>query len=71
FAMELSTNMAGNAPEAMKACKRLIQQVAGKEIDHSLSKYTADLLTKLQKGEEAQEGMKAFLEKRKPAWPEK
>ncbi len=71
FAMELSTNMAGNAPEAMKTCKRLIQQVTGKEIDHSLSKYTADLLTKLQKGEEAQEGMKAFLEKRKPTWPEK
>jgi len=71
YVRELAIEMAGNAPEAMKACKRLIQHVAGKDIDFELSKYTADLLTKLQKGEEAQEGMKAFLEKRKPAWPEK
>ncbi len=71
FAMRLSTNLAGNAPKAMKACKRLIQQVSGKEMDHSLSQYTAELLTSLQESEEAKEGMKAFLEKRKPAWPEK
>jgi methylglutaconyl-CoA hydratase len=71
YAMVLAAELAENAPEAMKACKRLIQHVAGKDIDFELSKYTADLLTRLQKGEEAQEGMKAFLEKRKPVWPEK
>lgn len=71
IAMGLSTNLAGNAPEAMKTCKRLIQQVANKEIDSQLSEYTADLLTSLQGSDEAQEGMRAFLEKRKPAWPEK
>lgn len=70
YAMELAAELKQNAPEAMKACKRLIQYVADKEINQELSKYTADLLTSLQKGEEAQEGMKAFLEKRKPAWPE-
>jgi methylglutaconyl-CoA hydratase len=71
FAQGLAGKLAENAPEAMKACKRLIQYVAAKDIDFELSKYTGDLLTRLQKGEEAQEGMKAFLEKRKPVWPEK
>ncbi|MEE4176071.1 MAG: enoyl-CoA hydratase-related protein [Bacteroides sp.] len=70
-ALELAVRMAANAPEAMKACKRLIQQVAGKEIDESLSHYTAKLLTSLQESEEAKEGMQAFLEKREPVWPEK
>jgi hypothetical protein len=36
--------------------------VANKEIDSQLSKFTSDLLTTLQQSEEAQEGMKAFLE---------
>lgn len=71
YALQLANELSENAPGAMKACKKLIQYVADKEINLELSKYTADLLTSLQKGEEAQEGMKAFLEKRKPAWPEK
>ncbi len=70
YAHELANKLTENAPEAMKACKRLIQYVAEKEINQELSNYTADLLTSLQKGEEAQEGMRAFHEKRKPAWPE-
>jgi methylglutaconyl-CoA hydratase len=71
LATEIAAGLARNAPEAMKSCKRLIQQVANKEIDSQLSKFTSDLLTTLQQSEEAQEGMKAFLEKRNPVWPEK
>lgn len=71
YAHKLSIELTENAPEAMIACKKLIQYVADKDINLKLSKYTAELLTSLQKGKEAQEGMKAFLEKRKPVWPEK
>jgi methylglutaconyl-CoA hydratase len=71
FATEIAAGLAHNAPEAMKVCKSLIQQVANKEIDSQLIKYTSDLLTSLQQSEEAQEGMKAFLEKRNPVWQEK
>ena len=67
----LASQLAWNAPEAMKACKRLIQHVAGKEIDESLSRYTSELLTSLQESAEAREGMQAFLEKREPVWPVK
>lgn len=70
-ALELAFRLATNAPEAMKACKILIQYVAGKEIDESLSHYTAKLLTSLQESEEAREGMQAFLDKREPVWPVK
>lgn len=71
YAKTLAEELAANAPGAVMACKRLIQFVAFREIDHDLSKYTADLLSNIQKGDEAREGMKAFLEKRKPVWPEK
>ncbi|NLM92346.1 MAG: hypothetical protein GX168_05320 [Bacteroidales bacterium] len=70
-ALNLARELALNAPEAMKACKRLIGDVAGKEIDESLSQFTANLLSSLQESEEAIEGMSAFLEKRKPIWPVK
>lgn len=71
YATEMAAELAGNAPEAMKVCKKLIQQVAGKEINSQMSKFTSDLLTSLQQSEEAQEGMRAFLENRNPVWPEK
>ena len=48
-------------PEAIKACKSLIQNPAG---EHELSNLIAHLRTSA----EGQEGLKAFLEKRKPGW---
>jgi methylglutaconyl-CoA hydratase len=32
--------------------------------------YTAEVIAKLRMGDEGQEGMKAFFEKRKPNWYE-
>jgi methylglutaconyl-CoA hydratase len=33
-----------------------------------VGKYTAEVIARLRMGDEGQEGMKAFFEKRKPKW---
>ncbi len=59
---------AGNAPNAMENCKKLIITVSGKNIEKKLFDYTARLLDEVRKGAEAREGMRAFAEKREPVW---
>lgn len=48
-------------PEAVKACKSLTQNTTD---EHELS----NLIARLRTSAEGQEGLKAFLEKRKPSW---
>ncbi len=55
------------APHALAETKRLIFAVSGRTPDETLA-YRAALITRLRSGEEGQEGMMAFLEKRKPSW---
>jgi methylglutaconyl-CoA hydratase len=50
-----------SAPEAVREAKRLIRKrPAGEE--------TAQIAARLRSGEEGQEGLRAFLEKRPPSW---
>jgi methylglutaconyl-CoA hydratase len=56
------------APGAVEAAKRLVDDVAGKEIDHGLMEETARRIAAVRVGEEGQEGVRAFLERRKPEW---
>jgi len=56
------------APGAMEAAKRLVDDVAGKEIDHGLMEETARRIAAIRVSEEGQEGVRAFLERRRPAW---
>lgn len=51
-------------PEALKACKQLIPRLSSDEIDEAL----VALIAKLRASPEGQEGLNAFLEKRKPNW---
>ncbi len=60
--------LSGNAPEAMKKCKQLLMHVAEHSIDDHIIKYTAQILDEVRHGDEAQEGMRAFREKRKAIW---
>jgi len=53
-------------PSAQQECKRLIQKLAG--ISDDVSEYTAELIAQIRISEEGQEGLLAFLEKRKPGW---
>lgn len=57
-----------NGPAAMRAVKHLIQYVAKEKITVSLGQKTAEHLADLRVTPEAQEGLKSFLEKRKPRW---
>lgn len=56
------------APGAVEACKRLVGDVAGREIDHNLMELTAHRIAAARVGAEGQEGVRAFLERRKPDW---
>ncbi|SMF72339.1 methylglutaconyl-CoA hydratase [Tistlia consotensis] len=55
------------APGAIAATKRLIRQVATHGLEDNLD-YTARALADAWETEEGQEGIAAFLEKRKPGW---
>ena len=59
-----------SAPGAVKETKLLIKEVLGKNIDDSID-YTSELIAKLRASDEGQEGMAAFLEKRKTKWTKK
>ena len=56
------------SPNALKACKQLILRVGSGEVNTESSEYTAAVLAELIESEEGQEGLRAFLEKRKPDW---
>jgi methylglutaconyl-CoA hydratase len=57
-------------PAAMRECKALIAMVDGHAMsaDRALRRRTAELIAQLRVTEEGQEGLRAFLEKRRPAW---
>ena len=54
---------------ALKACKDLIEELGHITLEEA-KQYTAESLARLRVGDEAQEGMTAFFEKRKPKWAE-
>jgi methylglutaconyl-CoA hydratase len=58
------------APGAVAAAKRIVADVFGREIDHHVLELTAHRLAAVRVTEEAQEGVRAFLEKRPPRWAE-
>lgn len=55
-------------PEAVRACKTLLHDVAGSEMNASLLQDTAERIADIRVTPEGREGIGAFLEKRKPNW---
>ncbi len=54
-------------PEALRVSKELIAGIGERTLDEN-GPYTAEVIARLRMSEEGQEGMNAFLEKRKPRW---
>ena len=65
---ELVAALVANGPAAVRACKRLVQDVAGRPIDAALRAETARRIADIRAGTEGKEGVQAFLNKRDPAW---
>jgi methylglutaconyl-CoA hydratase len=56
------------APSAVAASKALVNDLAGKEIDHKVMEETAKRLARQRVSDEGREGVIAFIERRKPIW---
>ena len=70
FVAEFSRTMKACAPGAIGDSKRLVHDVAGKEINHDLMQETAKRIARARVSAEGQEGVRAFLDKRRPSWTE-
>lgn len=57
-----------NSPAALVATKKLVAEVKSKTMDDSLLQLTAKRIAEQRISSEGQEGIQAFLEKRKPKW---
>jgi methylglutaconyl-CoA hydratase len=60
--------LCANGPAAVKACKRLVQELAGQPISQALREDTANRIADIRASAEGREGVQAFLAKRAAAW---
>ena len=65
---ELAQALVSASPAAVRACKRLVQDVAERAIDDALIAATVEGIADIRASEEGREGVASFLQKRKPAW---
>lgn len=62
-----------SGPLALSHCKQVVFEIAGhsKESQRTIDEFTTKLIARLRISTEGQEGLTAFLEKRKPGWIDK
>jgi methylglutaconyl-CoA hydratase len=65
---EIVAAIVANGPAAVRACKQLVKDVAGRPIDAALREDTARRIADIRASSEGREGVQAFLHKREPAW---
>jgi methylglutaconyl-CoA hydratase len=65
---EIVAALVANGPAAVKACKQLVQDVAGQPITADLREGTARRIADIRASAEGKEGVQSFLHKRTPAW---
>jgi methylglutaconyl-CoA hydratase len=65
---EFAAQLAQAGPQALARSKKLLARVAKAPIGPALSAHTAGVLAEARAGDEAREGIRSFLEKRKPRW---
>lgn len=64
----IAAELLRGGPGALGAAKNLVAAVSGRPVDTALMADTARRIADIRAGEEAREGVGAFLEKRKPRW---
>ena len=57
-----------NSPAAIKAAKTLIHNIYNRKIGNNVIAHTTQAIAEIRVSEEGQEGLTAFLTKRKPNW---
>ncbi len=65
---ELAKAVCNASPAAEVACKQLLRDVTGREIDAALIAHTVQGIADIRASAEGREGVQAFLQKRKPGW---
>ena len=65
---EISQALVNASPLAVKACKQLVQDVAGRELSAGLIALTVKGIADIRSSEQGKEGVQSFLQKRKPTW---
>ena len=65
---ELVKALVGNSPNAVKQAKALVRDVGGREITAELIAATVQGIAQVRASDEGREGVRSFLEKRKPDW---
>jgi methylglutaconyl-CoA hydratase len=65
---ELTHALVSASPNAVRACKRLVQDVAERALDDALVAHTVAGIADIRSSAEGKEGVQSFLQKRKPNW---
>lgn len=60
--------LVSNSPNAVRQAKQLVQDVASRELTPELIAATVEGIAQIRASAEGREGVRSFLEKRKPAW---
>jgi methylglutaconyl-CoA hydratase len=60
--------LVSNGPHAVREAKRLVRDVAARPLDDAVVADTVERIADIRASEEGREGMRSFLEKRKPGW---
>jgi methylglutaconyl-CoA hydratase len=66
---KFASQLISSGPEAITRCKELLGNIPRMTYDE-VKRYTAEVIAQIRGSDEGQEGMSAFLEKRKPKWSE-
>ena len=65
---EIVASLCGNGPQALRACKRLVQDLTDQAIDEALRQETARRIADIRASDEGKEGLQSFLQKRPAQW---
>jgi methylglutaconyl-CoA hydratase len=65
---ELAQTLVNAGPQAVRLCKKLVQDVAEQAVTPDLVQMTVEGIADIRVSPEGREGVQSFLQKRKPSW---